>query len=102
MIRTKQKISTGIPRHSIETKINSSINQNLDVEKIATSDDLINILEDDYRNETTYTKRTREHQHNNVDDLTDVQHADIDEYLKSIAAITYEESYENYINCTVC
>lgn len=66
-----------------------------------TSDDLINILEDDYRNENIYPKKTRENEPTETD-LTDVQHADINEYLKSIATEIYEESFENYVNCMVC
>lgn len=102
-MRIKQKISTGIPCHAIEMKLNArrAKNQSLDVEKIATSDDLINILEDDYHhNESAYTKKNREC----VEPLThviDAQHIDISEYLKCIAWLTYEESYENYINCMV-
>lgn len=102
-MRVKQKISSGIPRHAIDFKLKNrrAKNQCLDVEKIATSDDLINILEDDYHhNESAYTKKNREC----VEPLTqliDAQHTDISEYLKSIAWLTYEESYENYINCMV-
>lgn len=99
--RIKKKISSGIPRHPIHTSNSRTRNQNLDVDKIATSDDLINFLADDYRNETTYVKRTRENEQHE-EDSNDAQHADINEYLKSIAALTYEESYENYINCMVC
>lgn len=103
-MRIKQKISAGLPCHAIEMKLNNqrrAKNQSLDVDKIATSDDLINILEDDYHhNESAYTKKNREC----VEPLTqliDAQHTDISEYLKSIAWLTYEESYENYINCMV-
>lgn len=102
-MRIKQKICTGIPCHAIEMKLNNrrrAKNQSLDVEKIVTSDDLINILEDDYHNENAYAKKNREC----VEPLTqliDAQHTDISEYLKAIAWLTYEESYENYINCMV-
>lgn len=109
-MRIKQKISKGIPRHAIRTRM-SSINagdaQNLDVEKIATSDDLINILEDDYRNESSYAKKDREIEYssneneNEHENVNDAQHIDVNDYLKSIVSIIYEESYENYINCMV-
>lgn len=83
----------------------------MDVQKIVTSDDLINILEDDYQSESNYAKRAREDgdvfkipkidAFNEIEYLNDVEHIDIDEYLKSIASITYDESYEHYINCKV-
>lgn len=104
VMRIKQKITKGIPRHAIETRMGGAKAnaQNLDVEKIATSDDLINILEDDYRNESSYGKKAREHEYtNDVDNPDGAQHTDVNDYLKSIASITYEESYDNYINCMV-
>lgn len=105
-MRVKQKISTGILCHAIEMKINNrrAKNQSLDVDKIVTSDDLINILEDDYHNESAYTKKIRDSDNCNEEPLTqliDAQHTDINEYLKAIASLSYEESYENYINCMV-
>lgn len=101
-MRVKQKICTGIPCHAIEMKLNSrrAKNQSLDVEKIVTSDDLINILEDDYHNENAYTKKIRDCDEP-ITQLIDAQHTDISEYLKAIASLTYEQSYENYINCMV-
>lgn len=83
-MRIKQEISTGIPRHEIEAKMvtnNKGNHRNSDVEKVITSNDLINVFEHDY--------------------LVDAQHADINEYLQSIASISYEEAYDNYINCVV-
>lgn len=91
------------------SSINAGDAQNLDVEKIATSDDLINILEDDYRNESSYAEKAHEieyssneneHEHEH-EHLNDAQHTDVNDYLKSIVSIIYEESYENYINCMV-
>lgn len=81
----------------------------MDVEKIVTSDDLINILEDDYHSENNYAKRAREDEfkipkidrNNDIEYLNDAEHIDIDEYLKSIATIIYNESYDQYINCKV-
>lgn len=105
LVRIKQKISLGIPRHDLNTKMKSvkKGGENLDVEKIATSDDLINILEDDYQSESSYAKKNRENDSNNDNDVVnDAQPVEISKYLKSIASITYEESYENYINCMVC
>lgn len=103
LMRVKQKISGGIPRHAIEINARSGRlnNQSLDVEKIATSDDLINILEDNYRNDSSYTKKERENEQYIEEAFTDGQHIDLTDYLKSIATITYEELYENYINCMV-
>lgn len=76
--------------------------QNLDVEKIATSNDLIDILEDDYHNETAYAQKAHDTD-SEVEYLYDAHPIDINEYLKSIASITYEESYgyESYVNCVV-
>lgn len=102
LMRVKQKVSTGIPCHAIEMKLNNrrAKNQSLDVEKIVTSDDLINILEDDYHNENAYTKKIRDCDEP-ITQMIDAQHTDISEYLKCIASLTYEQSYENYINCMV-
>ncbi|XP_031630017.1 zinc finger protein 761-like [Contarinia nasturtii] len=105
LVRIKQKISLGIPRHDLKTKMRCGKKggENLDVEKIATSDDLINILEDNYQCESSYSKKSRENDStNDIDLINDAQPADISEYLKSIASITYEESYENFINCMLC
>lgn len=100
LARIKQKISKGVPRHSLKSNVNGKTNtQHLDVQKIATSDDLINILEDDYRNETTYAEKN--HVTENNDEVDDAQPVDVNEYLKTIASINYVESYENYINCMV-
>lgn len=101
-MRIKQKISSGIPRHNLRTKnSNRKINsQNLDVQKIVTSDDLINILEDDYNNENVLTKKGHDND-SELDYLNDAHPVDINDYLKSIASITYEETYENYVNCMV-
>lgn len=84
-MRIKQKVSSGIPRHEIDAKMvgnNKVKNRSLDVENVGTSNDLINILEHDH--------------------LVDVQQVDINDYLQSIATITYEEAYDDYINCVVC
>lgn len=100
LMRIRQKITIGIPCHAIEMKLNNrrAKTQSLDVDKIATSDDLINILEDDYHNESAYTKKIRDEP---MTQLIDAQHADIAEYLKAIASLSYHESYENYMNCMV-
>lgn len=112
-IKIKQKIKSGIPRHMVELHKQTAAgnNQNFDVQKIVTSDDLINILEDDYQNKSNYAKRTRDDGDvfkipnietiSGVEYLDDVEHIDIDDYLKSIASITYDEAYEHYINCRV-
>lgn len=102
MLRIKQKISTGIPKHSLHKKNSTRKpkSQNFDVQKIATSDDLMNILEDDYHNENIYTKKNHDTD-SETEYLTDAHPVDVNEYLKSIASITYEETYENYINCMV-
>lgn len=107
-MRIKQKLTKGIPRHAIETRMSDTKAnaQILDVNKIATSDDLINILEDDYRNESSYSKKAREIEHSNDiehtdDDDDDARHTDVNDYLKTITSIIYDESYENYVNCMV-
>lgn len=102
-MRIKQKITVGIPCHAIEMKLNNRRvkNQSLDVDKIATSDDLINILEDDYHKENAYTKKIRECDEPMATQLIDAQHTDISEYLRSIAFLSYNESYEIYMNCMV-
>lgn len=105
-MRIKQKLTKGIPRHAIETRMSDTKAnaQILDVNKIATSDDLINILEDDYRNESSYSKKAREIEQNNDNEHTeddDAQHTDVNDYLKSITSIIYDESYDNYVNCMV-
>lgn len=102
LMQIKQKITAGIPCHAIEMKLNHrrAKNRSLDVEKIATSDDLINILEDDYHNESAYRKKIRDCDEP-LTQLIDAQHTDISEYLKTIASLSYDESYENYMNCMV-
>lgn len=94
MIRIKQKILADVPQHSLKGNPNNKTNsQSFDVDKIVSSDDFINILEDHYQ---SGAKNTRE-----CDSYHD--HAtDFNKYLQSIASITYYESYENYINCGVC
>lgn len=101
----KLKIKFGVPRHNIKTKIHTSeSNNSLVVDKIVTSDDLINILEDDYRSETVH-KQTR---------LEDIDsefpkiemgdaHTNIDEYLNSIVSAVYSEYdiFEKPLECVV-
>lgn len=89
----------------------SSDTQNFDVEKIMTSDDLINILEDDYQSEQNYSKRARddgdEFNLPKIDACEDIEYleeetpVDTDEYLKSIVSANYVDSYDTEINCTV-
>lgn len=76
--------------------------ENLDVEKIVTSNDLINILEDDYHSQNMYSKKMHGIDNfSNTENLNDAQPANINEYIKQIASITFKETYENYINCMV-
>lgn len=89
LVRIKQKILADVPQHSLKSNPNL---QTFDVDKIVSSDDLINILEDHYQNGA---KNTRECE------IYHDQPIDFNKYLKSIASITYHESYENYINCVV-
>lgn len=81
--------------------------QSLDVEKIRTSDDLINILEADYQNENNnYSRRNRDDvdvfKIPKIESCEEIEYLEeedsqvcIDEYLKSIAYIDYVENYDD-------
>lgn len=93
LVRIKQKILADVPQHSLKSNANNkNYPQSLDVDKIVSSDDLINILEDHYQNGA---------ENNRESEIYHDQSTDINKYLKSIASITYHDSYENYINCVV-
>lgn len=91
LARLKQKISAGVPQHN--SKPNKSKTQIFDIEN-----DLINILEDHYQ---SGTQKSRECESNKDIDCINQESINVNNYLKSIASITYEESYESYINCMV-
>lgn len=86
--------------------------QTLDVEKIVTSDDLINILEADYQSENNYSRRVRDDadvfkipKTEPCEEIEYLEEEDsqvcIDEYLKSIAYINYVENYGSGLYCKV-
>lgn len=101
----KQKIKLGVPRHNIKTKIHTSESSNsLVVDKIMTSDDLINILEDDYRSETVH-KQTRLDDNDEEFSKTEMgdTHTNIDDYLNSIVSAVYSEYdvFDKPLQCVV-
>ena len=117
----KEKLKSGIPRHIIEKKFNShgrvlTESRNFDVEKIMTSDDLINILEDDYKHEN-HSKRIRLDGEDidgvfeipKIDMCEEIEYLDehepinIDEYLKTIVSTMYvqDDNYSAPIACSV-
>lgn len=107
--RVKHIIQNGYPRHEIHNDIDKgAANQNLDVEKIVTSDDLIHILDDDYRNESNYSKQSAELAQMTTDTMTEIEYLEeyepinIDKYLKSISAFSYSEVYDPYVDCKLC
>lgn len=83
--------------------------QTLDVEKIVTSDDLINILEADYHNENNYSRRVRDDGDVfKIEPCEEIEYLEeedtqvcIDEYLKSIAYIDYVDNYGSGFYCKV-
>lgn len=116
----KERIKCGIPRHIIQTK-SSPLSarpieaQNLDVNKIVTSDDLINILEDDYRNEAG-SKQTQlggiegefkipKMEYEGIEYLDQSSNVEItvDGYLNSIVSAVYSEfdPFETPVECRV-
>lgn len=112
LVRAKRNIQNGVPRHDsdnnriIENDVN--YNQSLDVNKIVTSNDLIEILEDDYRNENNQRttgndfKLTKDSSDTEIEYLDEYKPVNIDKYLKSIASFDYSETYEPYVNCKLC
>lgn len=86
--------------------------QSLDVEKIRTSDDLINILEADYQSENNYSRRVRDDADvfkiPKIDPCEEIEYLEedggqvcIDEYLKAIAYTDYVENYGSEFYCKV-
>lgn len=111
--RIKEKLKEGVPRHMIElNRTMKSTAQSLDVEKIVTSDDLINILEADYQSENNYSRRVRDDADvfkiPKIEPCEEIEYLEdedsqvcIDEYLKSIAYIDYVENYGSGFYCKV-
>lgn len=111
-------MQSGIPRHVIETKRSStrlSESRCLDVDKIMTSDDLMNILEDDYQSESG-SKRIRledndgEFKIPKIAMCEEIEYLDghqpttnVDDYLNSIFSTIYleDEAYETPLGCKV-
>lgn len=111
--RIKEKLKQGVPRHMIElNRTMKATGQSLDVEKIVTSDDLINILEADYHNGNSYSRRVRDDadvfKMPNIEPCEEIEYLEeedaqvsIDDYLKSIAFIDYVENYDSGFYCKV-
>lgn len=111
--RIKEKLKQGVPRHMIElNRTMKPTAQSLDVEKIVTSDDLINILEADYHSENSYSRRVRDDADvfkiPKIESCEEIEYLEeedsqvsIDEYLKSIAYIDYVENYSSSFYCKV-
>lgn len=109
LVRAKRNIQNGIPRHNSDNMMNDdNYNRNLDVNKIVTSNDLIEILEDDYRNENNQRtngndfKLAKDSSDIEIEYLDEYKPINIDKYLKSIASFDYSESYEPYVDCRLC
>lgn len=105
LVRIKRKIQDGIPRHNMENGQHKDSN-NLDVDKIVTSNDLIDILNDDYQNENNSIKQENDFKLMKIDTeieyLEEFEPVNIDKYLKSIASFSYNETYEPYVYCNLC
>lgn len=111
--RIKEKLKQGIPRHMVElNRTMKSTAQNLDVEKIVTSDDLINILEADYQSANNYSRRVRDDADvfkiPKIESCEEIEYLEeedsqvcIDEYLKSIVYVDYVENYGSGFHCMV-
>lgn len=84
----KRKAKFGIPYHT-ERHFESN---NLDVYKILSSDDLVHILEDNYHNEQMQF---------GINGSDDGEMVNMDQYLISIASISYDESFKPCIRCAV-
>lgn len=88
IVRIKKKTKLGIPNHTQSLYETDS----LDVNKIASSDDLVDILESNYHNEQMRF-RFRGYDEGEL--------INMDQYVKSIASIAYVEYYEPFIRCAV-
>lgn len=104
-LRSRKTCAKDNPNFEVEkmkpclNKSDRAENQNLDVEKIMTSDDLMNILEDNYQNESD-----TDFELPNMDQyLNDNPKTNIDDYLNSIITPVYSdyESFETPIECIV-
>lgn len=110
----KKRLTYQIPCHNklIEKSIIENDKQskiNFDVAKIRTSEDLINILEDDYERHSSDHKK---HQTGeifkipkiNIHPEENVESFDFDEYLKSIVNVKYDDfkSFRSNVFCMLC
>lgn len=85
----KRKTKLGIPHHVMGSHREPTI---LDVNKILSSNDLVHILEDDYHNDQMKIGPNA---------IEEAELVNMDQYVKSIASIIYEEYYEPCIRCAV-
>lgn len=88
IVNIKRKAKLRIPYHS-ERRYESN---NLDVHRILSSDDLVHILEDNYHNEQMQF---------GISGCDDGEVVNMDQYITSIASISYDESFDPYIRCAV-
>lgn len=130
-ISLKKRLQYGIPCHSefINTstfatnKTTACVEENdkqpklhLDVEKIMTSEDLINILEDDYETDSCRKKQRLDRDTSEVFKIpkidvvcenalaSEISPFDFDEYLQSIISVGYDEDelFSEKVVCSMC
>lgn len=114
----KKKFAKNAPSHRIKLKTEVLVESKaIDVEKIRTSDDLVNILEDDYQSENDsnrkcFTDITDEFKIpkievedfcDNIEYLDESKPMDLDEYIKLVTLISYDEKkcFISEVKCVV-
>lgn len=114
----KKKFARNAPSHRIKVKPETiSASRTIDVEKIRTSDDLIHILEDDYNSENDSNRKRLtdsadefkipklevEDFCDNIEYLDESKPIDLDEYIKQVTLISYDEKkfFTSDVKCVV-
>lgn len=114
----KKKFAKNAPSHRIKFKPEILVDSKaIDVEKIRTSDDLVHILEDDYHSENDsnrkrFTDITDEFKIpkievedfcDNIEYLDESKPIDLDEYIKLVTLISYDEKkcFLSEVTCVV-
>lgn len=114
----KKKLARNAPSHRIKSKTEMLADaKTIDVEKIRTSDDLVHILEDDYQSENDSNRKRLtditdefkipkievEDFCDNIEYLDESKPVDLDEYIKQITLISYDEkkSFLTEVKCVV-
>ncbi|KAJ6641337.1 Zinc finger protein [Pseudolycoriella hygida] len=115
----KIKFAKNVPSHPIKFKPEKLANSKaIDVEKIRNSDDLVDILEDDYQSESDSIRKRLtdtadefkipkievEDFCDNIEYLDESKPIDMDEYIKQVTLISYDEkkNFLSHIQCVMC